>query len=44
VARLQEHRGEKEKLRGRGRSMDKIDQKIVDLQGKLDRLEHKAMG
>ena len=42
VARLQEHREEKEKLRGRGRSQDKIDQKIGDLQGKLDRLEHKA--
>ena len=42
VARLREYREEKEKLRGKGRSQDKIDRKIDDLQGKLDRLEREA--
>ena len=39
VTRLQGYREEKEKLRAKGRSQDKIDRKIDDLQGKLDQLE-----
>ena len=39
VTRLQGYREEKERLRAKGRSLDKIERQINDLQGKIDLLE-----
>ena len=39
VTRLQGYREEKERLRAKGRSLDKIERQIDDLQGKIDLLE-----
>ena len=42
VARLRKYREEKEKLRGRGRDLGPIDQKIDALKEKLDQLEQEG--